>query len=111
MPDAPNGRPIDGDAPGAVIAAEMLKNLVLLNENIRKSHEMYEQLSDQIADLNDYHETYMRAAEILMEKSDEGKIKFSVKDFVEAMTEAAEEIMPSDDEPGGEDPRIEATRR
>lgn len=111
MPETPNnGRPLDGEAPGAVIAAEMLKNLVLLNENIRRSHEMYEQLVDQLADLNDYHETYMRAVEILIEKSDEGKNKFSMKDIVEAMAEAAEEIMPSEDEPGEEDPLVEAER-
>lgn len=110
MPEPVNGRPMDGDAPGAVIAAEMLKNLVMLNENIQKSHEMYAQLSDQLADLNDYHETYMRAAEILMEKSEEGKSKFSIKDFVEAMAEAAEEIMPAEDEPGEEDPLVDARR-
>lgn len=111
MPAEPvNGRPMDSEQPGAIIAAEMLKNLVMLNENIQKSHEMYAQLSDQLADLNDYHETYMRAAEILMEKSEEGKNKFSVKDFVEAMAEAAEEIMPSEDEPGEEDPLVDARR-
>lgn len=111
MPETPNnGRPLDGEAPGAVIAAEMLKNIVLLNENIRRSHEMYEQLSDQLADLNDYHETYMRAVEILIEKSEEGKNKFSMKDLVEAMAEAAEEIMPGEDEPGEEDPLVDARR-
>jgi len=110
MTEQVNGRPMDGEPPAAIIAAEMLKNLVLLNEAIRKSHDMYEQLSDQIADLNDYHETYMRAVEILIEKSDEGKIKFSMKDVVEAMAEAAEEVMPSEDEPGEEDPLIRAGR-
>ena len=110
MPEQPNGRSMDGEPPAAIIAAEMLKNIVMLNENIRKSHEMYGQLSDQLADLNDYHETYMRAVEILLEKSDEGKIKFSLKDLVEAMSEAAEEVMPSEDEPGDEDPLLEARR-
>lgn len=110
MPDPANGRPMDSEAPGAIIAAEMLKNLVMLNENIQKSHALYEQLADQLADLNDYHETYMRASEILMEKAEEGKTKFSVKDFVEALAEAAEEVMPSEDEPGEEDPRIGVRR-
>lgn len=110
MPEIPNERPVNGETPGAMIAAEMLKNLVMLNANIQKSHEMFAQLSDQLADLNDYHETYMRASEILMEKHEEGKIKFSVKDFVEAMVEAAAEVMPEEDEdePGEEDPLIRA---
>jgi hypothetical protein len=110
MADQPNGRQMDGDSVGGAMAAEMLRNLVLLNENIARSHAMYEQLSASIADLCDYHETYMRAAEILIEKSDEGKNKFSVKDFVEALVEAAEETMPSDDEPGEEDPLVDARR-
>jgi hypothetical protein len=110
MPDTNNGRPADPDQPGAVIAAEMLRNLILLNENIRKSHEMYESLAASISDLCDYHETYMRAVEILIEKSEEGKNKFSMKDFVEAVAEAAEEVMPSEDEPGEEDPLVDIRR-
>jgi len=98
----PNGEP-----PGAIIAAEMLRNIVLLNENIKKSHEIYERLADSLADLADYHETYMRAAEILIEKSDEGKNKFSGKDIVLALAEAAEEVMgEQEDEPGEEDPLV-----
>ena len=102
-----NGRPMDGEPPAAIIAAEMLRNLVLLNESIRKSHEIYERLADSLADLADYHETYMRAAEILIETSDEGKSKFSVKDFALALSEAAAEVMgEEEDEPGEEDPLV-----
>jgi hypothetical protein len=110
MSENPNGRPMDGEAPGAIIAAEMLKNLVMLNENIRRSHEVYEQLLSALADLSDYHETYMRASEIVIEKAEEGKTKFSVLDFARAMVEAAEEVMPSEDEPGEEDPLVESRR-
>lgn len=107
MADAPNGRPIDDETPGAVIAAEMLKNLVLLNRNIEKSHQMYEEVARSIADLCDYHETYMRAMEILIEQSEEGKSKFSLADLARATADAAAEVMPEEeDEPGGEDPLV-----
>lgn len=107
----PGEMPNNGEAPGAIIAAEMLKNLVMLNENIQKSHQMYTQLTEQLSDLADYHETYMRAAEILIEKKEEGKSKFSISDFAEALVEAAEEVMgdgdgEEEDEPGDEDPRV-----
>lgn len=102
----------NADQPGAVIAAEMLKNLILLNENIRKSHEMYAQLLASLQDLGDYHETYMRAMEILIEQSEEGKSKFTLADLAKATAEAAAEVMPEgdeeeeEDEPGDEDPRV-----
>lgn len=111
MPEMPNGRAEEGATPGALIATEMLKNLILLNERIEKSHQMYEQLAASIADLCDYHETYMRAMEILVEQADEGKMKFSMGDLVKAIAEAAEEVMPSEDEPGEEDPLVDAGRR
>lgn len=109
MPEMPNG-----ETPGAVIAAQMLENLILLNKNIEKSHQIYETLAASMADLCDYHETYMRAMEILMEQAEEGKPKFAMGDLVKAMAEAAAEVMPDDgeeeDEPGDEDPRIRAVR-
>jgi glutamyl-tRNA reductase len=109
MPEQPNG-----ETPGAVIAAAMLENLILLNRNIEKSHQLYEKLADSIADLCDYHETYMRAMEILIEQAEEGKSKFTLGDLAKATAEAATEVMPEDDEeedePGEEDPRIRVVR-
>jgi glutamyl-tRNA reductase len=109
MPETPNG-----ETPGAVIAAQMLENLILLNRNIEKSHQMYESLAASIADLCDYHETYMRAMEIMIEQSDEGKSKFTLADLARAMSEAAAEVMPEEeaeeDEPGEEDPRVRSVR-
>jgi len=109
-----NGRPAEDDTPGAVIAAEMLKNLVLLNQNIERSHKIYSELAASIADLCDYHETYMRAMEILIEQAEEGKSKFSLGDLAKATAEAAAEVMPEEDdgedEPGEEDPRIRVMR-
>jgi len=102
-----NGRPVDPEPAGQVLAAEMLKNLVILNQNIEKSQAIQAQISDALADLADYHETYMRAAEIIIEKSEGGKIKFSVADFAKALAEAAEEVMgEEEDEPGEEDPLV-----
>ena len=110
MPEAPNG----ADSVGNVMAAEMLKNLIRLNENIEKSHRVYETLAASLADLCDYHETYMRATEILVDQAEEGKSKFTLGDFAKAVAEAAAEVMPEegeeDDEPGEEDPRIRAVR-
>lgn len=105
MPEMPNG-----ETPGAVIAAQMLENLILLNRNIEKSHQIYEKLADALEDLSDYHETYMRAMEILIEQAEEGKSKFSLADLARATAEAAAEVMPEEDEHGGEDPLVEAGR-
>jgi hypothetical protein len=113
MPETPN-RPSNGESVGENIAAEMLKNIVRLNDNIEKSHKIYGQLAESVAALADYHESYMRAMEILVEQSDEGKSKFTLGDLAAAMAEAAAEVMPDDgegeDEPGPEDPRIGAER-
>jgi hypothetical protein len=109
--DPQGDRPSNGEAPGAIIAAEMLKNLVLLNENIRRSHELYERLEQKIDDLAGYHETYMCAIDILMEKAEEGKNKFSLSDVINAMAEASAEVLGEpEDEPGDEDPRVGAIR-
>jgi len=103
----PNGRPFEPEAPGPIIAAEMLKNLVLLNANIEKTHQLYTEIAAALADLTDYHETYMRASEIVIEKAEQGKTKFSVLDFAKAMVEAAEDVMgEGEDEPGEEDPLV-----
>lgn len=109
MAGDPNGRM--GESAGEHLAADMLKAIVRLNENIEKSHAMYQALAEGVADLVDYHETYMRASEILIEQAEEGKMKFSLGDLVKALAEAAEEVMPDEeDEPGPEDPRVEVER-
>lgn len=113
MPDQPNGRPMPEESAGQHIAAEMLKNIVRLNENIEKSHKIYAALAAGISDLVDYHESYMRAMEILVESSEEGKSKFTLADLARAMAEAAAEVMPEDgeeEEPGSEDPLVESER-
>jgi predicted patatin/cPLA2 family phospholipase len=107
----PHGGPSNGESPGAIIAAEMLRNLVLLNESIQKSHQLYERLEQKLDDLAGYHETYMCAIDILMEKSEEGKNKFSLSDVIHAMAEASAEVLGEpEDEPGDEDPRVTSIR-
>ena len=115
MVDTPNARPMNGDEiPANAMAIEMLKNLVRLNDNIEKSHRIQEAILESLSSLGDYHESYMRAMEMLIEQSDEGKVKFSLADLARAMSEAAAEVMPDDgeeeDEHGPEDPRIAAER-
>lgn len=110
MPDPQNG----ADPVGPALANEMLQNLIRLNANIEKSHQIYETLAASIADLCDYHETYMRASEILMEQAEEGKSKFALLDFAKAVSEAAAEVMPEegedDDEHGEGDARVRIAR-
>jgi RNA processing factor Prp31 len=102
---------MNGETPGAAAALEMLKNIIILNENIVRSHELYQQLQETMDDLVGYHETYMRGIEILLEKSDEGKSKFSLSDVIHAMAEAADEVLGEpDDEPGPEDPLVGVDR-
>lgn len=112
MPEEPkNGRPIDGEIPANAIATEMLRNIVLLNEGIRESHKLQAQILESLQDLADYHETYMRASEMLVEQVDEGKNKISLADFVKALSDAADEVLGSEeDEPGNEDPLVESRR-
>ncbi len=104
-----NGRPAD-ESVGQNLAAEMLKNIIRLNDNIEKSHKAYESIAESLASLTDYHESYMRAMEMLVEASEEGKSKFTLGDLARAVSEAAAEVMPEDgeeeDEPGPEDPLV-----
>ncbi len=107
-------RPGNGEPIGESLAAEMLKNLVRLNDNIEKSHAIQANMAESLASLVDYHETWMRAAEMMIESADEGKSKFSTKDLVLALAEAAVEVMgesgEEEDESGPEDPRVSARR-
>jgi len=113
MSEEQSGRPMNDESAGGHIAAEMLKNIVRLNENIEKSHKIYVALAESMSDLVDYHESYMRAMEILVEQSEEGKSKFTLGDLAKAMADAAAEVMPDDEEeeePGEEDPRVRVVR-
>jgi len=111
MVDTQSDRPQNGETPGAVLLAELLKSLVILNETMRANQERYERLEQKLDDLAGYHETYMCAVEILMEKSEEGKNKFTMSDVIHAMAEAASEVLGEpEDEPGDEDPRVTIDR-
>ena len=107
--DDKNGRAPDSDV-GTHMAAKLIEQLVLLNHNMEQNRVLFTDIFDKLDDLTGYHETLGRAFELVLEKSEEGKSKWSLKDFAEAMVDAADEIMPAEDEPGEEDPRVEVER-
>jgi hypothetical protein len=99
--------PANGESVGQNIAAEMLKNIVILNKRMEDGQALQERLLEKLDELVGYHEVYGLTMEILQEKR--GK-KLGISDLAEAYLEAADEIMPADDEPGEEDPLVERTR-
>jgi hypothetical protein len=106
----PNGKPIDPESTGPLLAAEMLKNLVILNDQLKDGHALHVELKDSVDQLIGHFEVFGRAMEIICEQKEEGKSKFNLSDFAEAYLEAADEIMPAEDEPGDEDPLVESRR-
>jgi len=107
MSEPPNGRVPDGDV-GGQLATEMVKQLVLLNQNMERQNILNAELQETLDELSGYHEVYGRTMEILHEQR--GKPKLGLSDLAQAYIEAADEIMPAEDEPGEEDPAVEAGR-
>ena len=106
-----NGKPIDPDTAGPQLAAEMVRNLALLNEQMKDGQALHVELKDSVDQLIGHCEVFGRAMEIICDQKEEGKSKFSLSDFAEAYLDAADEIMPADDdEPGPEDPLVESRR-
>ena len=105
MPDAERIPPTD---PGARLAADMVESLRALHDRVAEQTAMNTELREAVDQLTAHFEVLGRAMEIICDKKDEGKSKFSLSDFAEAYVEAADEIMPAedDDEPGDEDPRV-----
>lgn len=93
--------------PAPVLAAQMVENMAQLNENIVRLGEALESVAEKLDEISGYHETFVRAMEMILDKADGGKSKWSVPDIAKAMVEAAEEVMPAEeDEPGDEDPLV-----
>ena len=106
-----NGKPQEHESVGQVMAADMLKNLVILNEQLQVGHELHGELKDSVDQLIGHFEVFGRAMELICEAKEEGKMKFTLGDFADAYLAAADEIMPEDeDEPGPEDPLVDARR-
>lgn len=105
MEQPPNGRTPE-EPTGQLLAAEMLKNLVILNESLKDGQALHSEMKESVDTLIGHFEIFSRTMEIICEKKDEGKVKFSLSDFAEFYLEAADEIMESEDEPGEEDPRV-----
>lgn len=100
---------IPSQDPGARLAADMVESLRALHDRVAEQTAMNTELREAVDQLTGHFEVLGRAMEIICEKKDEGKSKFSLSDFAEAYVEAADEIMPTDDdedEPGDEDPRV-----
>lgn len=92
--------------PAPVLAAQMVENMARLNENIVQMGEALEAVTEKLDEICGYHETFVRAMEIILDKVDDGKSKWSLPDLAKAMVQAAEEVMPAEDEPGDEDPLV-----
>lgn len=107
--ETPGGKQVDPESVGQHMAAEMLKNMVLLNERLGNGQEISSELVEKVDTLIGHFEVFGRSMEIICEKASDGKSKWSLKDFAEAYLEAADEIMPEDDgedEHGPEDPLV-----
>jgi hypothetical protein len=106
----PNGKPQEHESVGNVMAADMLRNLVILNEQLQAGHHLHSELTEKVDQLIGHFEVFGRTMEIICEQKEEGKSKFSLGDFADAYLEAADEIMPADDERGPEDPLVDVSR-
>ena len=104
----PNGRVPDGEAVGTALATELVKQLVILNQTLKENQALMVEVKEALEDLNDAHEVICRTMEILHKQR--GKQKMGLQDLAAAFVEAADEIMPAEDEPGDEDPRVEVER-
>ena len=106
--DDKNGRVPDGEAVGTALATELVKQLVILNQTLKENQALMVEVKEALEDLNDAHEVICRTMEILHKQR--GKQKMGLQDLAAAFVEAADEIMPAEDEPGEEDPRVEVER-
>ena len=98
----PETEPIPPHDPGARLAADMVQALRALHDRVAEQTAMNTDLREAVDQLTAHFEVLGRTMEIICEKKDEGKSKFSLSDFAEAYVEAADEIMPAEDD-GDED--------
>ncbi len=89
---------IPASDPATALANDMIKALTVNSQLVEKSVEVQAALVESVDKLIDHCDVFTRTAEILMEKSEEGKNKWSLKDFFTAYLEAADEIMPPEGE-------------
>ena len=100
------GDPATPHDPAPVLAAQMVENMARLNENVTQMGEALVAVTEKLDEICGYHETFIRAMEIILDKSDDGKSKWGLRDLAAALSEAADEVMPADEEPGDEDPLV-----
>ncbi len=94
----------EGSSSGEKIASEMVKNLVIANENLAESLKVIDQLSGSVDELTGYFECFSNAMHILSDMKRGSKAKrLSLDDFVGAWMVAEEETFPDDDGGGSKD--------
>lgn len=89
--------------PAAALAVDMVRSLVQLGDTIKSSIVLQVELKESIDQLIGHCEVFSRAMEIVVEKKEEGKVKWGLADFAESYLEAADEIMPADGEEEAEE--------
>lgn len=110
MPTEHDKTPTDGDEPvGNIMAAQLLENMVMANENSKKTQKLLASVNDKIDELCGYFECFSNAMGVLADIKETKKTKLTSDDFVSAWATAEEETFPDDgedDEDGDEDPRV-----
>ncbi len=94
----------EGGSPGEIIAAKMVENLVIANENLVASQATMHRLIGSIDELAGYFECFGNAMNILSDMMDGSKTKkLTSGDFVHAWVTAEEETFGGDDSGGSKD--------
>lgn len=102
-------KPMDSRPPGEILAVQMLENLSRSNALIEGSQKLSQEAVAQLDTLNGWFDVVDRTMELLDEQVSEGKDKISLKDFVKAWVQAADEILGEDEE-DETDPLVGAER-
>lgn len=107
MADEDN-KPGDGDNVGSLMAAKLLENLVVSNQNSEKLQKVLRKVDDGLDELVGYFECFSNTMGILDDIKQNKKTKLTLDDFVSAWASAEEETFPDEDEDesGDEDPKV-----
>jgi len=107
MPPEPgnNGEPANL---GVELMKDLVKNLVILNENMDVNRTVMLEVRDLLDELNGNFDVLTRAMSILDDVRSGGKKQITLADFAAAYVSADEEVHDDEDEPDGGDPRVPA---
>lgn len=92
----PEGQVPKPEMNGSILAAQMIEQLALLNARL----EAFIQVSGELHSLLDDLCGHFDVVHLAMEKARElkGKVKITAADFAECWVEAADEILPEEDD-------------